>query len=138
MPNDIILNEEVLNEASEITSTDSPTVIYLVTDSSDKRTDVEEDETLQVINTPVENVLQSVSISNEKITADDATGFKATLLSIIGDYETVVTDYTYNNGSYTSHSIDVTPDYVWISSALFILVGIVCMFRFISTMINRL
>ena len=53
-----------------------------------------------------------------RVTASDSSGLKAILLSIIGDYETVVTDYTYNNGSYTSHSIQIERDWAWILAAI--------------------
>lgn len=59
--------------------------------------------------------LLSTNVSTEKITSSDTSGLKSVMLDIIGDYETVITDYTYSNGSYTSHSIDVQPDYVWIT-----------------------
>lgn len=131
------ISDEVLNEATEAYSSDSPTVVYIINDSSDQRTSLEEDEAKQVTSAPAEMVLQSVSVSTEKITANDATGFKASLLSVIGDYETVVTDYTYSNGSYMSHSIDVTPDYSWLIASLYVLVGIYCVFRMLSSLFNK-
>lgn len=61
--------------------------------------------------------LYDVKVTKQTITAADASGIKSTLLSLVGDYETVVTDYTYTtyNGS-VQHSIDVQPDYAWILS----------------------
>lgn len=78
--------------------------------------------------------LQSVSVSTERISASDANGFKAVLLGLIGDYETIITDYEYRNNqnTYTTHSIDITPDYSWIwSTAIFGLV-IFCFFRLVG------
>lgn len=61
--------------------------------------------------------LYDVKVTKQTITAADASGIKATLLSLVGDYETIVTDYSYTtyNGS-VQHSIDVQPDYAWILS----------------------
>lgn len=77
--------------------------------------------------------LKSVSVSNERITPSDTNGFKSQLLTVLGDYEMVVTDYTYSNTQgYTQHSIDVSPDYVWLSTALFALIGVYSVFRIIG------
>lgn len=78
--------------------------------------------------------LQSVNVSTERISASDANGFKSVLLGLIGDYETIITDYEYRNNqnTYTTHSIDITPDYSWIcSTAIFGLV-IYCFFRLVG------
>lgn len=78
--------------------------------------------------------LKSVSVSNERITAEDATGFKAIMLSLIGDYETTVTDYTYQSGSsgYYSHSINVERDWSWILSCCGFFLVVYCVLRTIG------
>lgn len=89
---------------------------------------------------PSEMRLMSVNVSSERISADDANGFKAVVLDLIGDYETIITDYTYQSGSsgYYSHSIDITPDWSWISSASIFLVVVYCAFRLVGGMLcNR-
>lgn len=78
-------------------------------------------------------VLKSVNVSNERISASDANGFKAVILGLIGDYDTIITDYTYQNQQgYTQHSIDVTPDWAWIGSGLIFLVCVFCFFRIVG------
>lgn len=75
-------------------------------------------------------VLKSVNVSNERISASDANGFKAVVLGLIGDYDTIITDYTYQNQQgYTTHSIDVSPDWSWIGSGVIFLVCVYCFFR---------
>lgn len=75
--------------------------------------------------------LVSAQVTSYSLTSSDTSGLKAIMLDLIGDYDTVVTDYTYRQGSssYESHSIDVQPDYAWICSfSLFALI-IYCLFR---------
>lgn len=67
-------------------------------------------------------ILTSVQVTSQKISAADTTGLKASVLSLIGDYETVVTDYTYTStNGYTTHSIDIQPDIAWCASAVIFL-----------------
>lgn len=126
--------------SEEAVSSDNLSV-YIVTPSTDNKSDLEKEQDIDyILSSPGEMVLQSVSVSNEKITPSDTNGFKASLLSIIGDYETVITDYEYrnNNNTYSSHSIDVQPDFVWLGSALYILIGIILIFQFIGRLINKI
>lgn len=78
--------------------------------------------------------LQSVSVSTERISASDANGFKAVLLGLIGDYETIITDYEYRNNqnTYTTHSIDITPDYSWIWSTVIFGLVVYCFFKMVG------
>lgn len=84
-------------------------------------------------------VLRSVNVSNERITSNDANGFKAVMLSLIGDYETVITDYTYQSGSsgYYSHSISIERDWSWIWSCIMFIVCIYCTFRAVGGILCR-
>lgn len=83
-------------------------------------------------------ILRSVNVSNEKVTASDANGFKAVMLSLIGDYETVITDYTYQSGTsgYYSHSISIERDWSWIWSCVCFIVVIYCFFRMIGGLVK--
>ena len=77
--------------------------------------------------------LRSVNVSNETISASDANGFKAVVLDLLGDYTSIITDYTYSNTQgYTQHSIDVTPDWSWIVTAGIFIVVVFCAFRLIG------
>lgn len=74
--------------------------------------------------------LKSVNVSNERITANDTNGLKSIMLDLIGDYETVVTDYVYQNTSgYTTHSITIERDWSWILSCCLFIVVVYCTFR---------
>lgn len=84
-----------------------------------------------------EPVLEKVEITSKTVSANDANGLKAVLLSMIGDYETVITDYTYNNGTYQSHSISIERDYAWIWSAILLVVVMYCVFRGIGGIICK-
>lgn len=73
--------------------------------------------------------LTSVDISKKRVSASDTSGFKAVMLTLLGDYETVVTDYTYQNQSgYITHSIQVERDWAWIMSCAMFIMVIYCTF----------
>lgn len=76
-----------------------------------------------------EEVVRSVS----PVTPTDANGFKAVLLSLFGDYETVVTEHRYiSSNGYTSVQVTTEPDYAWmIASAIFTVV-LYCLFRLLG------
>lgn len=74
-----------------------------------------------------------------RVSSSDATGLKSVLLSIIGEYETVVTDYTYQTGSsgYYSHSINIERDWAWICSCAIFGAVIWCVFRGVVAILCR-
>lgn len=76
-------------------------------------------------------VLQSVDVySVTPVTPQNTTGLKAVILGLIGNYDTVVTDYTYTNSNgYVSHTIEVQPDYVFLCSFAMLFLIIYCLFR---------
>jgi hypothetical protein len=83
-------------------------------------------------------ILQSVDVySASPITSDSTTGLKSVVLGLIGSYDTIVTDYTYNNNNgYVSHTIEVQPDYVWMGSFLLLCLILYCLFRLGGAMIG--
>lgn len=82
--------------------------------------------------------LKSVNVSHERISAEDSNGFKAIILELIGDYETVITDYVYQSYSgSTSHSISIEKDYAWIWSAIVLCISVYCVFRVIGGILCR-
>lgn len=87
----------------------------------------------------IEGELISVEKSIQRVSASDSTGFKAVMLTILGDYETVVTDYEYRNANsqYNSHSINIERDWSWICSAAIFGLVVFCFFRFIGGLFAR-
>lgn len=87
----------------------------------------------------IEGELVSVEKSIQRVSASDSNGFKAVMLTILGDYETVITDYEYRNGNsqYNSHSINIERDWSWICSAAVFGLVIFCFFRFIGGLFAR-
>ena len=68
-----------------------------------------------------------------RISASDTSGFHAVILGLLGDYNPIVKDYTYTSTQgYTSHSIDIQPDWSWICSAAIFALIIFCLFRLIG------
>lgn len=74
-----------------------------------------------------------------KVSPSDTSGFKAVMLTILGDYETVITDYTYQSGSsqYYSHSISIERDWAWLASAAMLGLITYCTFKCIGGMLCR-
>lgn len=87
----------------------------------------------------IEGELVSIEKSIQRVSASDSNGFKAVMLTILGDYETVITDYEYRNGNsqYNSHSINIERDWSWICSAAVFGLVIFCFFRFIGGLFAR-
>lgn len=71
-----------------------------------------------------EKVLVNEEVTSLRISSSDTSGLHAIMLSLIGDYNPIVKDYTYSSSQgYTSHSIDIQPDWSWIATcAVFIVV----------------
>ena len=73
------------------------------------------------------------NVSIMKISSSDTTGLHSLLLRLIGDYNPIVKDYTYTSSNgYTSHSIDISPDWSWIMTAALFIIVIYCLFRFLG------
>lgn len=72
------------------------------------------------------------------VTLTDATGLKAALLGILGNYDTVVTVHQYTRAGSTSptYVTDVQPDYVWLAGAALLLLLIYCLFRLGGALIH--
>ena len=83
-------------------------------------------------------ILQAVEVySVSPITPDSTSGLKSVLLGLIGNYDTIVTDYTYtSNNGYIQHTIQVQPDYVWMGSFLLLCLILYCLFRLGGAMIG--
>lgn len=62
---------------------------------------------------------------------ESAAGLKGVLLDVLGPYDTVVTQYKYQQGSnqYYSYVNDIQPDYPWIFSAVLFIVLLWSVFR---------
>lgn len=81
---------------------------------------------------------QEVEVKTLRVSSSDSTGLKSSVLSIIGDYETVVTDYTYTSSNgYINHSIDVQPDYAWCISAFLFALCLWSCFRLFGLAFKR-
>lgn len=71
------------------------------------------------------------------ITSNNATGLKAALLSVLGNYDTIVTVHQYQNSKdYYSYVTNVQPDYVWLAGAALLLLLIYCLFRLGGALIH--
>lgn len=118
---------------------DSPaTVVVDITQLLNSNTQSEDPDQIQQVE--VQDLqLVNVEQTRQTVTPSDANGLKAVLLTILGDYETVVTDYEYrnNNNTYMSHSIAIEQDYAWICSACIFGLVIYCTFRAIGGILCR-
>ena len=87
--------------------TTSPVVVditSILNNNDSSKSDSDEPDLVEVI----EPTLIKAEQTRQTVQPSDANGFKAVLLTVLGDYETVVTDYTYQNSSnYYSHSIEI-------------------------------
>lgn len=119
---------------------DSPAPVYvditqLLNSNDSSKSDSDEPDLIQVMDLELVNTTQTV----QKVSPSDTNGFKAVLLTVLGDYETVVTDYEYrnNNNQYMSHSIAIEQDYAWICSAAILGLILYCTFRIIGGLLCK-
>lgn len=71
------------------------------------------------------------------VTPSNTSGFKAVLLGLLGNYDTIVTVHTYESSSSSYRTVtDVQPDYVWLSGAALLLLLIYCLFRLGGALIH--
>lgn len=102
---------------------------------------VEDPVNLEDIQQYIDDTNTMISANTEvlRITASDTSGFHSVILSLLGDYNPIVTDYEYrnNNNQYYSHSIEIEPDWSWIASAAIFAIVIFCVFRFIGGLFSR-
>lgn len=108
-----------LLQSKEVTeSVEEPTALYTASSVSSSDSD------------NVGSTFEEMSVLSYNVTSSNTNGLKSVMLSLIGDYETVVTDYTYSTGSsYTQHSIEIEQDNVWICSFFMFALVVYCLFR---------
>lgn len=86
----------------------------------------------------IEGELVKVEQTRETVRPQDANGLKAIMLTLIGDYETVTTDYTYQSSNgYYSHSITTERDWSWIMTCALFVVVMWCVFRGVVAILCR-
>lgn len=75
-------------------------------------------------------IIENTDVQVLRVSANQTSGLHSVLLSLIGDYNPIVKDYTYTSSNgYTSHSIDIQPDWSWIATCALFIVVIYCVFR---------
>ena len=64
------------------------------------------------------------------VTPSDATGFKAVLLGLHGNYDPPVVQFEYTtSNNYKQYVNEIQPDYVWLCSCGLLALMILCLFR---------
>ena len=108
---------------------------FIASDGSDSSASADSSTTSDTVETnPLDTsdmVLQSVDVySVTPVTPQNTTGLKAVIVGLIGNYDTIVTDYTYTSSSdRVTHTIEVQPDYVFLCSFAMLFLIIYCLFR---------
>lgn len=84
----------------------------------------------QVLDEPVCVGIETYSLSP----IESAAGLKGILLDVLGPYDTVVTQYKYQQGSnqYYSYVNDIQPDYPWIASAVLFILLLCSLFHLVG------
>lgn len=81
---------------------------------------------------PVNDTITDISIftSVAPVTPSDASGFKAVLLGLLGNYDPVIVEYQFQSSQgYNNYLREVQPDYVWLCSFALLALMIFCIFR---------
>lgn len=84
--------------------------------------------------------LVSVITTVDPVSSSSTSGMKAALLNVLGDYDTIVVEYTYRNPSSSTSSVmrQMYPDYVWLCSAALFGLLIFCVFRLLGALLCRI
>lgn len=70
---------------------------------------------------------------------DDRSGLVKLVLGIIGEYDPIVAEYSYQgNNGYTQYVREIQPDYVWIISAGVFVLLLYCVFRLWGVFLSSL
>ena len=78
---------------------------------------------------PYEETVRTVS----PVTPNNTTGLKNVLVSLFGNYDTIVTEYRYTNSQgYQTVTVNIQEDYVWMISAAIFTVILFCLFKFLG------
>lgn len=80
---------------------------------------------------PIGASIDNISVvSVSPIKPSDASGLKAALLGVLGDYDPVIIEYQYSGSNgYTNYLREVQPDYIWLCSFALLALVIFCLFR---------
>lgn len=114
----------------------APIVVLPVGDSPD----------VTYVQLPADYVIKSASLDDSyaidpaslaPVTPSGSSGLKAVLLSILGNYDPIVAQYQYNNGSNYSYIREIQPDYVWLCSAAVFAILLYCTWRFLGGLVCR-
>lgn len=85
---------------------------------------------MTVFDSGSEEELVAVYSTLDPVTPENANGLKAILLELIGDYESIVVEYEYQNtNGYSSYVREIYPDYTWLCACAIFLVMLYCTFR---------
>lgn len=85
---------------------------------------------------PAEYAIDPASLA--PVTPAGASGLKGVLLSVLGNYDPIVAQYQYNNGSNYSYIREIQPDYVWLCSAAVFAILLYCTWRFLGGLVCKI
>lgn len=133
--------DDELGEGSESISEPTPSDSTVIDTSTIESKLDEIIGTLQT--TPTEGTLElqpaDTTVQVLRLSSSDTSGLHSVLLSLLGDYNPIVKDYTYQSSSgYYTHSIDIQPDWSWIASAFVFVVVLYSVFRIIGVALGAI
>lgn len=89
-------------------------------------------------NTPEDEILSDSNVTVLRVSPTDTSGFHAIMLGLIGDYNPIVKDYTYQTSQgYYNHTIDIQPDWSWIASCATFCIVFFCFMLFLGKLFSR-
>ena len=82
------------------------------------------------------NVVQDLTVVGP-VTPSNTSGLKSALLTILGNYDPILAEYSYTNSNgYISYVREFQPDYIWIWSCILLCLVIFCLFRLLGGLFN--
>lgn len=97
----------------------------------------DDDSDVLPFSTEAPSQVSDVSVTVLRVSANDTSGLHSIVLGLLGDYNPVVKDYTYQSSNgYYQHSIDIQPDWSWIATAALFIIVIYSVFRFLGSLVS--
>ena len=125
---DSAISEASPGESSAEVSPGGNTIYVLNQPSETSESEVNSDVGTSAANPVLTDVAMLTGLA--PVTPSDATGFKAVLLGLLGNYDPPVVQFEYTtNNNYKQYVNEIQPDYVWLCSCGLLALMSFCLFR---------
>lgn len=127
----VVSADEIQDQDLAYTVTEpSESVTEIWMDTQEDLRETADGRSVVVVRPPVKDVAP--------VTPGDTSGLKSILLSLFGNYDPVIIEYSYTNTQgYVSYVREIEPDYVWMISAAIFAIVLYSFFRIVGVFFKK-